>query len=184
MKKDKEIKPWETVASEYLIERPWLTARKDTVKLPSGKIYDEYYVLEYPSWINVIAITDDNRFVMVEQYRHALGIVETELCAGVVEAGEPPLRAAKRELLEETGYGGGRWKLNMVTAGNPGSANNLTYCYIAEGVKKISDQHLDETEDIAVRLLSEQQLLSLLKRDKLKQALMTASLWKFFATKS
>ena len=60
---------WEVLESEYLIQRPWLTARRDKVKLPNGVVNDEYYVLEYPDWVNVIAITEDGRFVMERQYR-------------------------------------------------------------------------------------------------------------------
>ena len=137
-----DIKPWETLQSEYYIQRPWLTARKDTVKLPDGRVNDEYWILEYPSWINIIAVTDDDRYVMVRQYRHGLGIVSTELCAGVVEKNEEPLDAARRELAEETGYTGGRWSLNCVVCANPGSQNNLTYCYIAEDTRiPVLDQH-------------------------------------------
>ena len=54
-----EDKKWEVLNSEYLIRRPWLTARKDKVRLPSGVVMDEYYVLEYPEWVNVIAITTE-----------------------------------------------------------------------------------------------------------------------------
>ncbi len=61
-----EIKKWKTLSSEYLIKRPWLTARRDVVELPSGEVNDEFYILEYPTWINVIAITEEGKFVMVE----------------------------------------------------------------------------------------------------------------------
>ena len=59
--------------TEYLFNRPYLTVRKDCVKMPSGEVNDEFYVLEYPDWINVIAITDDGQFVLEKQYRHGLG---------------------------------------------------------------------------------------------------------------
>lgn len=120
---------------------------------------------------------------MVKQYRHGLGIVATELCAGVAEPGETPLEAAKRELLEETGFGGGEWELNMVISANPGSQDNLSYSFIARGVEKISEQHLDETEDVKVEILTEAQVYSMLANDELKQALMAAPLWKYFALK-
>ena len=64
---------WQTLSSEYLIKRPWLTARRDVVRLPNGVVEDEYYVLEYPDWINVIALTRDGRMILERQYRHALG---------------------------------------------------------------------------------------------------------------
>ena len=174
---------WTLLDSEYLFRRPWLTARRDKVQLPDGTIHPEYYVLEYPKWVNVIAITTDGRYVMVKQYRHGLGVVATELCAGVVEDGEDPLDGAKRELLEETGYAGGEWELSMVISANPSSQNNLSYSYVARGVEKVSGQHLDETEDIRVLLLSEEEVREMLVTDDIKQAIMAAPLWKHFALK-
>ncbi len=175
------MEKWKTLASEYLFRRPWLTARRDTVQLPNGVVHDEYYVLEYPTWVNVIAITTDGRFVMVEQYRHGLQDIFTELVAGVAEKGETPLEAAKRELLEETGFGGGEWTLNTVLSANPGSQNNLTYSFIASGVEQIAGQHLDSTEDVSVRILTREEVYRLLADDEMKQALMAAPLWKYFA---
>lgn len=178
---EKRIEKWKTLESEYLIKRPWLTARRDKVELPNGTVHDEYYVLEYPTWVNIIAITAEGEFVMVEQYRHGLDDVFIELCAGVVDEGETPLEGARRELLEETGYSGGEWKLINKISPNPTTCTNLSYCYLAEGVVKTSEQHLDETEDVAVRLLSKEQVLTLLENDGIKQALMAAPLWHYFA---
>lgn len=182
MKPEKPGK-WTVLDSTYVIERPWLIARRDTVQLPSGTIFPEYYVLEYPTWINVIAITPQGEFVMVEQYRHGLGDVYIELCAGCAEPGEDPLEAARRELAEETGYTGGRWELLSVISGNPSTSNNLTYCYLAEGVELTEGQHLDTTEDITPRLLSDRDFAALLLRDEVKQALMAAPMWKYLATR-
>lgn len=176
-----DISPWEVIKSEYYLRRPWLTARRDTVRLPDGRVNDEYWVLEYPTWINVIASTPEGRYIMVRQYRHGLGIVSTELCAGVAEKGEEPLEAARRELAEETGYAGGRWSLNCVVSANPGSQNNLTYCFIAEDVQPTATRHLDANEDLMVELLTREQLAALLKSGTMRQALMLSSLWKYFA---
>lgn len=180
----KTIKKWKTLSTEYLIKRPWLTARRDAVQLPSGEINDEFYILEYPTWINVIAITEDNRYVMVEQYRHGIDKVSIELCAGVVEDGESPLDGARRELAEETGYTGGEWELTTVLSPNPSTQTNYTYCFTARGVKLTGEQHLDRTEDINVHLIDREELLRLLNEDKIKQALMAAPLWKHFFTET
>ena len=178
---EKKIEKWRTLESEYIIQRPWLTARKDKVQLPDGRINPEHYVLEYPDWVNVIAVTDKGEFVMVEQYRHGLDDVFLELSAGVAEKNENPEDAARRELLEETGYSGGVWRLLSVICQNPSTCNNYTYCFVAEGVTRRQGQHLDDSEDIAVRLLSRDQVLALLRRDEMKQALMAAPLWRYFA---
>lgn len=175
-------KKWETLSSEYLIRRPWLTARKDKVQLPTGAIIDEYYVLEYPDWINVIAITPDDDFVFVRQYRYALGKTVNEICAGVCEEGEDPLETAQRELLEETGFGGGEWKEWMTISANPSTMNNLTHCFLARGVTKQSDQHLDKGEDIEIRLFTREEVKAMLSNGDIWQSLMAAPLWKLFAT--
>ena len=174
---------WETISSEYLFRRPWLTVRHDKVRLPDGRINPEFYVLEYPDWVNIIAITENGEFVMERQYRHGLDKTCYEIAAGVVENGETPLEAARRELEEETGYGGGDWKELMLISGNPSTTSNLTHCFLAEGVKKVSAQHLDSTEDLSVCLLSLDQVRQLLVSDKIRQALMAAPLWKYFAEK-
>lgn len=172
---------WEVLSSEHLFRRPWLTVRKDCVKLPTGQINDEFYVLEYPDWVNVIAITKDGDYVMERQYRHGLGVTCYEICAGVVEEGEPPLEAAKRELLEETGYAGGEWEEIMTVCGNSSTTNNYTHCFVARGVEKVAGQSLDRTEDIKVELLSREQVKELMDGNCLTQALMLAPLWRHFA---
>ena len=101
---------WQVLASKYLIRRPWLTARRDVVRLPNGTEIPEFYVLEYPDWVNIIAVTADVEFVMIRQYRHGIDQTRYELVAGCVDPGEDPLTAAKRELYEETGFGGGEWR--------------------------------------------------------------------------
>ena len=174
---------WEVLESEYLHRRPWLTVRRDKVRLPDGTVHPEYYVLEYPTWVNVIALTPEGKFVMVKQYRHGLGIVATELCAGVAEEGEVPLEAARRELLEETGFGGGEWELLSVLCANPGSQNNLSYSFVARGVVRVAEQHLDETEDVRVEILDEEQVWDMLVNDDLKQVIMAGPLWRFFGLK-
>ena len=180
---EKDPRRWTVLETKYIIRRPWLTARCDKVMHPSGVVNDEYYVLEYPDWVNVIARTKDGDFVMIRQYRHGLGRTCFELVAGVIDPGdESPEAAAKRELWEETGFGGGTWHEISVISANPSTTNNLTHCFVAEGVEKVSTQHLEPTEDITVHLLSKEEVAQLLKNDEIKQALMAAPLWKYFAT--
>ena len=172
---------WKRLSTEYLFRRPWLTARRDRVQLPDGRVNDEYYVLEYPTWVNVIAVTEDGMMVIIRQYRHGLGQTNFELVAGVVEDGELPLQAAQRELLEETGYAGGEWEELMVISANASSMNNLSHCFLAKGVKCVSTQHLDACEDIEVYLFSEQEVRRLVDSGEFVQAFMLAPLYKYFS---
>lgn len=178
MVKEREMR-WETLDSEYVIRRPWLTARRDKVRLPTGAVNDEYYVLEYPDWVNVIAITADGMFVFVRQYRHGIAETSFEICAGVLEDGEQPIDAIKRELEEETGYSGGRWTELMTLSQNSSTCNNITHCFVAEGVEKKHMQHLDDTEDIDVFLFTKDEVRGMLERNEIKQALMAAPLWRY-----
>ena len=172
---------WKILSSEYLIKRPWLTARRDEVELPDGRINKEYYVLEYPSWVNITAITKDCQMVLVRQYRHALGQTNFEIVAGVVEQGEQPIDAAKRELSEEAGYGGGEWREIACISANPSTTTNLTHCFLATGVEKITQQHLDATEDIEVHLFSRYEVKAMISRGDFVQSLMLVPLLKYFS---
>ncbi len=172
---------WEVLKSEYLFKRPWLTVRREWTRLPNGNECPEYYVLEYPTWINIIALDTEGRMLMVRQYRHALGVTRYELCAGVMDpTDESPLQAAQRELREETGYGGGEWQEYTVLAQNPGSMNNLTHTFLARGVRQLDKPHLEKTEDITVRLFEPHEVREMLESGHIVQALHAAPLWKFF----
>src|SRR5262249_8621073 len=133
---------------------PWLTLRRDRVRVPTGAVIDEYYVWEYPPWVNVVAVTADDRLVLVRQYRHGLGAAHYEPPAGGVDPADPdPPGAAGRELLEETGYGGGTWSPLLVSSANPGTHSNLTHSFLAVGVAPVAAAAPEATEDLRVSLV-------------------------------
>lgn len=180
---EKPEKPeWQVLESEYLFRRPWCTVRRETLRLPNGNCIPEYYVFEYPAWVNTIGITTDGKFVMVRQYRRALDATSFELCAGVCENEDAsPLISARRELLEETGYGNGTWTEFLVSSANPATHNNLVYSYLATNVELVSTQNLEATEDMTVHLLTLDEVKTLLLNGEIKQALHAAPLWKYMA---
>lgn len=183
--KDPEDRKWRVLSSEYLFRRPWLTVRHESLELPDGRRVPDYYVLEYPDWVNVTAITRDGHFVLIDQYRHGLGETSYEIPAGCAEPSDASmLDAARRELAEETGYGGGEWRLLTTVAPNPATQNNLTHCFLATGVERLGDQHLDPTEDLRVHLMTRSEVLELLRTNRIRQALMAAPLWRYFAEHS
>ena len=132
-------KDWRTVDSNYLIQNRWLTVRKNHVKLPTGVEINDFYVLEYPDWVTVIALTVEGKYVIERQYRHGIQKTCYELCGGTVEKGEDVLETAKRELKEETGYEGGEWEFFSTTVPNPAAMSNLCYTFVARGVFKSGD---------------------------------------------
>ena len=178
---DDDCMKWTILESEYIVQRPWLTARRDKVRLPDGRVHPEYYVLEYPEWVNIIAETTDGQIILERQYRHGNQRVATEIPAGCVEPGEQPLQAAQRELWEETGYTGGEWISLGILSPNSSAMTNYNHPFLARGVRKTSGQHLDATEDIHVFLAPKEEVLAMLRRGDFLQALMVAPLWRYFA---
>jgi 8-oxo-dGTP pyrophosphatase MutT (NUDIX family) len=172
--------PWKILSSRYVYERrPYLAVREDKVDLGDGRTIDDYFVFEYPEWVIVLAVTADDRFVVIRQYRHGHGSIHYELCAGTIEPGENLLETARRELLEETGYGGGRWQEWLVASANPGTHTNLAHIFLATGVEWRQHAELDETEDISVHLLTRVELLHEMETGGMIQALHLAALWKY-----
>ena len=177
--------PWKVLESEYLIRRPWLTVRRERLELPDGRIVPEYYVLEYPDWVNVIAITEDGNVILERQYRHGFGQAAWEIPCGVLEKSDAsPLAGAQRELLEETGYGGGEWTELARFSANATSTNNISHCFLARGVKPVGPQKFDPGEDITCTLHTEDEIKEMLLRGDIIQSLEAAPLWQYFALKS
>ncbi len=162
---------WKVVSSEKIFSEPWLNVRKDVCMLPNGKQHANYFILEYPAWATAFALTEDNKVVLVRQYRHGLGVVSTELPGGVVDPGEDPATAVARELKEETGFEFESIQPLGKIAPNPATSNNYMHMFLAKGGKKISHQNLDETEDLEVLVCSLEELKSMLREQKIVQAL-------------
>ena len=176
------IKKWSVLSSKYLHKHPpWCVLRADKVQLPNGHIIDPYYVFEYPDWVNVIARSIDGYYVMIRQYRHAASSINLELPAGVCDPEDAnPMISGQRELLEETGFGGGNWYPWMVVSANPGTHTNSTYAFLAINVEKIQDPKPEDSEDLHLELLSEKELFDNLLRGNILQSLHSAALWKYF----
>ena len=171
---------WKILKSQYIVKDRWLTVRADTCELPSSNVIAPYYVFEYPTWINVVALTTREDVVLVRLYRHGIGQTVLELPSGGVETSdESVLSTAKRELLEETGYGGGEFVETGRLSPNSANHTNVVHSFLATGVEKVSEPIWDETERVEIVLMPLAEAVQLARGNKFFQALHVGSL--FFA---
>jgi len=168
---------WKVCTSSYIHKGPWATLRTDKCEMPDGRIVEQYYVLEYPNWVNAVAITEEGKILMVRQYRHAANIVSLEIPGGVIDGDEAPEYAMRRELLEETGYRFDNMELLSTVYANPSTANNKTFCFLTTGGVKVQEQALDEHEELIVEQYTIDEVKQLLAENKIAQALHCTALF-------
>lgn len=149
---------WEKVSSEVGPELPLFQVRFDFMRHPRSAETFKRLVLEADDWVNVVALTPDGKCVMVEQYRFGIGGLTIEPVAGMISPGEESLAAAKRELLEETGYGGGEWRYLGAVQPNPATQNNLCHHWLARDVDVVQLPEPDAGEAIRVHLMTPAEL--------------------------
>ncbi len=163
---------WKTLASEYVYNADWFTARKDTCQKPDGRIIRDYYVLEFPEWVTALPITKEGKVLMVKQYRHALEEECIELPGGCVDATDNDfITAIKREMMEETGYEFEEVISLGSISSNPSTNNNLMHMFVATGGKKIKGQDLDHNEEIEVFEITFEELMDLVDKGRIMQSM-------------
>jgi 8-oxo-dGTP pyrophosphatase MutT (NUDIX family) len=144
----RRIEPWRLLSSIYSFSDRWLRLRSDTVRLPGGSTLTPYHVIEAADWVNVVAISEVGCIVLVEQYRHAVTRTMFEIPAGHIDANETSEAAARRELQEETGYGGGQW--HALGSLHPAASrfNNRVHSFLALGVTRVAAPLQEESENL------------------------------------
>ena len=163
---------WKIISSEYLFDDLWFKVRKDICKSPDGKVINPYYVYEFPEWATAFALTEDNKVIMVKQYRHPIGEVIVELPGGCVDPTDKDIQAAiARELLEETGYAFSSYEFLGKISANPSTNTNWMHMFLAKGGKKVNEQKLDHNEEIIVELYSIDEIKKLIRDHKIVQSM-------------
>ena len=163
---------WKTLSSEYLFNDQWFKVRRERCETPSGKIVDPYYVYDFPTWVGALALTTDNKVVMIRQYRHAVREVCLEIPGGCVDDTDADLQAAiARELMEETGYRFQSFNYLGRISPNPSTNSNFLHMFLAKGGEQVAVQQLDHNEEIEVVLLTIPELLELLRTNQVVQAM-------------
>jgi ADP-ribose pyrophosphatase len=148
---DGRLAPWSVESGRTVYESsPWLKVMVQEVRLPNGRLVDDYHKIVVPDFVEIFALCDDGNVVVIQQYKHGVGDVSITLPAGNIDPEESPEAAARRELLEETGYAGGSFQSLGVFPlhGNYGCGN--AHIFMATGVTKTARPDSGDLEEMVV----------------------------------
>jgi 8-oxo-dGTP pyrophosphatase MutT (NUDIX family) len=174
------IQPWTLLSSEMAFEHRCYQLRRDTVRLPNGRVVDDYFVSQRPNVAIVVPLTIENNVILVRQYKHGVQAITLEFPAGIFRS-ESPVTAAARELEEETGHSPSNM-IDLGTCFDDSSKNsNLVYIFLANGCVLTGKQRLDELEEasgVEVVLMSLQKVIKALEDGEIKSMSSVAAAYK------
>jgi ADP-ribose pyrophosphatase len=172
--------PWKRISSKHLADFRIFKVRSDVAENPKTGLPGEFFIIESVNWVNVIAVTPDDRLVMVEQYRFGSNTVELEIPGGMMDPHEcVPVATGVRELREETGYEGDRPRLLGDVFSNPAIMNNTTFTVIVENCHLKHGTEFDHHEDIETRLVPIVEIPDLIRAGRIKHPLVIVALYHF-----
>ena len=170
------ISAWPLLASEQVFDAGLFQVSRDRARSPRTGVAHDFHVLGMADWLMVVALDREGRLVLVKQYRHGSRETGLELPGGLHQAGEDRERGAARELLEETGYGGGAWRLLGGLRPQPALLANRAWIYLASDLELLAEPEPDAGEDIEVQLLWPDEVRECIAAGRLDNAMSVAAL--------
>lgn len=183
MAEERDDLVWKEVSTEHIVQDEWIDFRRSAYRFPNGEVFEPFYSYSRRDYVIVVAADCGGNYICVRQFRQGIREVTTEFPAGGLErtdgreyrtggggACEDALEAAKRELLEETGYVSDQWTHLLTIPSNATIADNYAHVYLAEGCRKAGGQNLDDTEFLHVELYTAREIEELIRTGKFQQA--------------
>lgn len=167
-KKETITKPWEVLESKDIFHvQNRIMVSVQRIRLPDGKIIDDYYQIKLPESVVIVASTEKNKIVMSRQYLHGFGRVSIVLPAGTIEKGEAPLKAAQRELLEETGYSSSEWKALASFAPHTNYGCGRVHFFFAGNAKQTAEPMSGDFEEMEIILMTERDIINAIRNGEI-----------------
>lgn len=178
---------WEELHTEHIVRDEWIDFRKTAYRFPDGRVFEPYYSYSRRDYVVIVASDTEGNYLCVRQFRQGIRKVTNEFPAGGIErkdgneygeteaAAEEALAAAKRELLEETGYESDQWRPLLSVPSNATIADNYAYLFEAKNCRKTAGQDLDETEFLRVRKYTGSEIEELIRKGEFEQAVHIAA---------
>ncbi len=158
--------PWKLLKREEVFASKFVSVYKDTLEIHNGKIIDDYYVVKKHDYIIIVATDEEGKLIVLNEFKYGAGKFMFGLPAGHIEKNMSSLDAAKKELLEETGYGEGTFEEIGPYYEAPTKDLNTLYLVRAKNVTKISEPHLENSELLTVQLLTIDDVKKQIKEQK------------------
>ena len=175
-----DVKPWPVVSSRIVGRHRIFRIREDRLRSPRTGRTSPMVVLEGSDWVNVIALTPDERVVFIRQFRFGVRETTLEVPGGLVDPGESPANAAARELLEETGYAGSKPVFLGKIHPNPAIQDNVTWSYLVRNARRVREPDVDDTEDIVTRTHPLSRVPGLIAKGRITHALVVVAFAHFW----